>query len=41
MQVHNLVNYESHLENLFQFKNEGGSNMWELLHLMAGDMRKL
>ena len=23
MQVHNLVNYESHLENLFQFKNEG------------------
>ena len=23
MQVHNLVNYENHLENLFQFKNEG------------------
>ena len=23
MQVHNLVNYESHLENLFQFKNDG------------------
>ena len=23
MQVHNLVNYESHLENLFQFKHDG------------------
>ena len=23
VQVHNLVNYENHLENLFQFKNEG------------------
>ena len=23
MQVHNLVNYENHLENLFQFKHEG------------------
>jgi diketogulonate reductase-like aldo/keto reductase len=23
MQVHNLVNYENHLENLFQFKDEG------------------
>ena len=26
MQVHNLVNYEGHLENLFQLKEEGKIN---------------